>query len=129
MARIISFAWTSPALLASAKTVTRRMWDDDYGARFKAGMEVLAYDRSPRHHGRPIARLRLTDDARLEADSDAPDGDYEAEGFAWLAEHPTCLPKSGRLGYLEQVSRESFDAWRRMGGRSWVVRFDMLELL
>lgn len=40
--RIISFAWTSPALLAGAKTVTRRDWDDSYARRFSAGELVAA---------------------------------------------------------------------------------------
>jgi hypothetical protein len=36
----ISFAWTTPALLAGHKTVTRRDWDAEYAIRFAAGQLV-----------------------------------------------------------------------------------------
>lgn len=35
MAKLISFAWTSPALKSGNKTVTRRQWDATYARRFK----------------------------------------------------------------------------------------------
>jgi len=129
MAMIVSFAWTSAALIAGHKTCTRRDWTPDYGKRFKAGTEITAYDRSPRVHGKPIARLRLTADARYEADADAPDTDYVAEGFAHYAAHPEQLPKGNRLAYLDTVSWESFCHWREAGGHSWVIRFAVIELL
>ncbi len=121
--RIISFGWTWPALLAEGplqKTVTRRAWDGDYAKCFKAGDIVQAYDKSPRFNGKKIATLRLTVDPYYEAVSDMPDGDYEAEGFAYLDANRGLLPK--KMPY--DVSRAGFDAWRRTGERLWVVRFE-----
>ena len=50
--KIISFAWTTPALLAGRKTVTRRDWSDRYALLFHADDFVAGYNRSPRHGGR-----------------------------------------------------------------------------
>lgn len=124
MAKIISFAWTTPAIRAKRKTVTRRDWDMDYGPRFKKGDEITAYDRSPRAGGKPIARLILTDNARYEPDSFAPDSDYEGEGFDFLAD----IYRNGAPAYRVTTSRESFDTWRKAGGWSWVIRFEVIEV-
>lgn len=135
MPKIVSFAWTTPALLAGRKTVTRRDWSPDYGRLFRAGDIVIAYDRSPRNGGKPVARLRLTADARLEPDADAPDADWEAEGFAWFWEREIARadrddPGSVPAGAIaDRVSWEGFAAWRRAGGRSWVIRFEVIEVL
>jgi hypothetical protein len=122
--RIISFSWTSPSLLAGEKSVTRRDWDDDYARQFRKGMEVLAYDRSPRQGGKMIARLRLTDDARYEADADAPESDWAAEGFQWFQNRYGPRLKNGR-----DVSLDGFNDWRASGGSSWVIRFEVLEFV
>ncbi|MBW2053822.1 MAG: ASCH domain-containing protein [Deltaproteobacteria bacterium] len=45
--KIVSFAWTTEALLAGRKTVTRRCWNERYAGRFKSGDLVQAYDRNP----------------------------------------------------------------------------------
>jgi hypothetical protein len=129
--RIISFAWTSPAVLVGQKTVTRRDWDPNYARRFRKGDEVLAYNRSQRAGGKPIARLRLTADPSWERDWDMPDSDYEGEGFAYLAQHPELLPKSNRHAWMRNCSRESFDEWRfaDRDARSWVIRFELIEVL
>jgi hypothetical protein len=122
MSRWISFSWTSAALLAGRKTVTRRDWDDAYARRFRKGMEVTAYDRLPRNGGKPIARLRLTADATYEADALAPDSDWEAEGFGYFQSHDGARLSNGR-----DVSRLGFNTWRQAGGSSWVVRFEVLD--
>ncbi len=126
MPRIVSFAYTTPALLAGAKTVTRRNWNDDYARRFKPGDIVHAYDRSPRHRGNHVATLRIVSCTK-EPDAETPDSDYEAEGLAWLAEHPDSLPKGKRIAYLDSCSREHFEEWREAGGWSWVVRFEVMK--
>lgn len=135
MAPVIAFAWTTPALLAGSKTVTRRDWTPDYARRFRAGAEVIAYDRGPRNGGKPIARLRLTADATFEPDANAPDSDWEAEGFGWFwdremdradADDPGSLPR-GEIA--DRVGFDGFDEWRRAGGSSWVVRFEVVEYL
>lgn len=126
--KTISFAWTSPALIAGQKSVTRRGWDDEYARRFRRGEVVMAYDRAPRHAGQPIARLRILS-VTHERDADTPDSDYGAEGFTYLQAHPELLPKGKRLAYLAQVSWEAFEEWRQAGGTSWVCRFEVLDIL
>ena len=127
--KAISFAWTTPALLAGAKSVTRREWPERYARQFRGGETVLALNKSYRAKGRAIAVIRLSDDPRLEPDIDAPDSDYEAEGFSYLAEHPAELPKSARNQARMTLSREAFDEWRKAGGFSWVIRFEVVEIL
>lgn len=128
MPRIISFAWTSPALLAGHKTVTRRDWNDDYAKGFRPDMIVSAYNRSPRHRGERIAIIRIVSVTK-ERDSETPDSDYAGEGFAWFEQHPEQLPKGERICYLETVTWESFERWRRGSGESWVCRFELVEVM
>ena len=52
--KIISFAWTTEALLAGIKTCTRRDWNDDYARRFKNGEFCQAFDRNPRAGGKRV---------------------------------------------------------------------------
>ena len=120
--KIISFGWTWPALFAEAplrKTVTRRDWDADYAASFKAGELIQAYDKSPRFGGKRIALIKLGQAPYFEPVSDMPDDDYEAEGFAYLNANRHLLPKS--MPY--DVSKMGFNAWRKSGEHMWVVRF------
>ena len=127
--KAISFAWTTPALLARAKSVTRREWPERYARQYHKGEQVLALNKSYYARGHAVAVIRLTDDPRLEPDLDAPDSDYEAEGFAYLAEHIDELPKAARGQVRMTLSRSAFDEWRRAGGFSWVIRFELTEIL
>ena len=56
---IISFAWTTEALLAGRKDVTRRWWTDEYARRFPPGSVHDAYNRSPRFKGKRVASIRV----------------------------------------------------------------------
>lgn len=129
MPRIISFAWTTPALLAGVKTVTRRAWNPDYARSFKPGELVLAYDRSPRVGGKKVANLEIRS-VRWERDHDAPDSDWAAEGMQFIHERPALWPinqsgprRRGVRGLAIDPSWEHFCAWRMGGGFSWVIRF------
>lgn len=84
---IISFAWTTAALLAGAKTVTRRDWKKQHAMQFAKGKLVDAYDRSPRTHGRKVATIRILRDPYVAWSTDLTDEDYEREGFNWLKAH------------------------------------------
>jgi len=116
--RIISFAHTTPALLAGRKTVTRRDWDDDYAARFRAGEVVKAYDRSPRFKGKWVATVQLVADPVLESTALMPDSDFESEGFAWMEENGHRL--------WGRTPREHWDLWRQEPNTMWVVRFRLV---
>ncbi len=111
---IISFAWTTPALLAGAKTMTRRDWTDAHAAKFHAGDLVDAYDKSPRAHGHKVATIRLTRDPYLERVRGSLTPEVQRrEGFDWLHAH----------GHAETVERilRSWDLDPEL--REWVVEF------
>ena len=118
--RIISFAWTTLALLAGRKTVTRREWSLDYAALFARGDLVQAYDRNPRWHGRPVATIRLTRDPYPESTLYAPEEDYEAEGFAYLEEI------SAKVDGL--TPRALWRAWHLYPQVLWVIRFEVVRV-
>lgn len=116
--QIISFAWTTPALLAGAKTVTRRDWTDRHAAQFHKGDLVQAWDQSPRAGGHRVGVIHLTDDPRFEPLADMPDSDYQAEGFEWITKYDAAPPHR-----LLQATPEGFAEWRASGRSMWVVRF------
>lgn len=116
---IISFAWTTPALLAGAKTMTRRDWKPITAARFTEGLVVDAWDRSPRTKlGRKVATIRITRRPHLEWSSPLSEADYEREGFVWLMAH-------GEWVLVEQIVSE----WRVNRRMLWVVEFELLEVM
>jgi hypothetical protein len=133
--KIISFTWTTPALLAGAKTVTRRDWKPEYAARFKGGDFILACDKSPRAGGRPIALIRLTQAPYHEPLAKMPHTDFQAEGFLWFAQHNEAITEDMfyRFGYgsLTSPDREKmwFTGWKSCGGTLWVVRFELITRL
>lgn len=128
MSRIISFAWTTPALLAGQKTCTRREWDHGYAARFKAGDLVAAYNRSPRARGVEVATIRLTAAPTYEPLSDMPDSDYEAEGFGWMAANPTSVPKKidGSWFNFDALGWPHFRESQASSGAMHVIRFELV---
>jgi hypothetical protein len=120
--KIIAFAWTTPALLAGRKSCTRRDWSPDYAGGFRKGDLVAAYNRNPRHGGRQVATLRLTDDPGLSRTCDAPDSDYEAEGFAYLQEQGKKVDGVSPLALWRH--------WKRQRDiLKWVIRFDVIEIM
>jgi hypothetical protein len=120
----ISFAYTSPPLLAGRKRRTNRDWSADYAQRFHAGDRVTASNHSFRVGGFHIADIKLTADPVLESMLDMTDQDYEDEGLAYLAEHPEVAAMWGLSP--EQVSFEAFCRWRLSDYDMWVVRFDLI---
>jgi len=120
--KIISFAWTTPALLAGEKTVTRRDWNPKHAARFKAGELVAAYDRQARFGGKKVAIIRLTRDPYLEWSDAIPPEDYDKEGFAYAMAHG--LRFEGRTS-----SADVWRFWHEERHQQWVVRFELVETL
>ena len=120
--RIISFAWTTPALLVRPprKTVTRREWSVGYAALFARGDLVQAYSRNPRWNGRPVATIRLTRDPYPESTRYAPEEDFEAEGFAYLEEI------GAKVDGL--TPRALWRAWHLHPQDLWVIRFEVVRV-
>jgi hypothetical protein len=119
--KIISFAWTTPALLARQKSVTRRQWKPEYACRFKSGDICLAYDKQPRYGGKPIAKIRLICDPYEENSRDIPWEDYIGEGFVFLTEKKVLVDGL--------APSEVWKAWKLFPRMQWVIRFEIVELL
>lgn len=112
---IVSFCYTSKALVAGAKTVTRRWWSDKHARWFQPGRVFDAYNRLPRVKGaRKIAECRVVS---CERTGDFPDADIAAEGFDYLAALGITAP-------LEDVYR-----WREYCRLRppFVLRFDVID--
>lgn len=137
----ISFGMTSEALLAGAKTCTRRDWIPQHAEQFNRQFEqkrvVRAWDRSPRFGGKAIAFLRLTAPVEAQPLSEMPDSDYEAEGFAWYCDHPREISENLRKFLNLQPGRypdRHWFRWFRFNGFSgvkntlYVVRFEVDRL-
>lgn len=142
----ISFAWTTPAVLAAAKTVTRRNWTGRHRAQFSAGQLVDAYDKSPRNGGRKVATIRLTEEPYTEQLRNFPLEDFDAEGFAYLAERRIPMERIslGDVGWfpgwpqLDGISKDEWmDPLRRLSVERirlrhellWVVRFELVDIV
>lgn len=126
--RIISFGYTTAALVAERKDVTRREWKDTYGYSFKQGEKVFASDKDLRYGGKKIAILELTHKPIKESSLLMPDRDYEGEGFAFMDENkiykhfPNAISQFGSL-YNYFKWQQSQDI------QEWVIRFKVLEFL
>ena len=115
----ISFSWTTQALLAGQKTVTRRAWKDSWAKHFRAGDFVAAYDKAPFAGGKQIATIRLSSSAYQERVGDAPESDYHCEGLAWMANQG--------IRIQGQLPGQFWDDWRMENPLVWVVRFELAK--
>ena len=123
---IISFAWTTPALLAGAKTVTRRDWSPSHAAKFHAGDLVDAWNQTPRVNSarrgiaiaRKVATIRITRDPWVQMSDALTPLDYRDEGFVWLDDH----------GQGARV-RAIVDDWHGRPRMLWVVEFELVEVV
>lgn len=136
---IISFGWTSPALVAHVlytpeaqpiKTVTRREWVESHARRFTPGLVVDAWNTSPRNKARGadphlIARIRIIGRPTPEFSKDPPAEDWFKEGFQWLTDHQQKV--DGQWPH---------EIWKNWKWRPWnaasprfVVRFEVIEVV
>jgi len=111
--RIVSFAWTVDTLLEGRKTVTRRLWKWKYAERFKKGEECLAYSKSPRAKGYPIAIIKLRCKPYRERLSDMPESDVKKEGGYWKNK--------------AQFISECFQGKWHL--EPWVIRFEVVKYI
>lgn len=117
--KIITFTWTVPALLAGAKTATRRKWTLEHAQQFQAGTMVAAYDKSPRAHGMQVATIRLTEDPFRQHLHHATEADYAEEGLLWMEQQGLMV---------NGISpRQFWERWKAENPYLWVVRFQLVQ--
>jgi len=129
MSKIISFAYTTAALVAGEKTVTRRDWTADYAGRFRGGDICQAWSKQPRFGGERVAMIQLTRNAYIESTAEIPEKDWEAEGFDYLTRIGARMPASAGAGKRTMTLREFWKEWHDQPRRVWVVRFKLLEVM
>jgi|GEM_PF-1678761 hypothetical protein len=122
--KYVSFAWTTAAVQARCKDVTRREWNDDYAARFTKGEVVGALDKTFRAGGTQFGTIRLLEKPYKESEALMPDRDYAGEGFAFLDAFPRFRPNHWKHMDL----RANFEDARNVGALVWVVRFEILDI-
>jgi len=118
--RIISFAWTTPALIALAKTCTRRDWDDDYARTWHKGDFAQSWDHLPRAHGRQVGVVELTNHPVKEWTNLIPSTDWEAEGFQYLTDYGCTLHG--------MTPQQVWDDWHTNPRKLWVIRFKLVSV-
>lgn len=111
--RIISFAWTTEALLKGKKTQTRRFWKPKYAKQFKKGDIVQAYDKNPRAKGKLVAFIKLTEKPYIQDIMMISEADFQAEGgtMYW----------KDRLEFMGMMAEH--------GRNPWVIGFELLQVV
>jgi uncharacterized protein YqfB (UPF0267 family) len=125
--KIISFAKTTAALLAGHKTVTRRYWKPSHAAMFKRGDIVQAWDKSPRYGGKKVAEIKIIT-VYQEDKINAPDDDYEKEGFKYMCDAGIKIDNSWGLPtptYWYAWKLENREEFKTV----WVIRFELLQII
>jgi hypothetical protein len=104
---IISFAWTTAALKAGLKCVTRRFWNQAYMEKVWAcaqrnGGWCQAYDKSPMYGGKLAGYVRLTKKPYLQDLDLVTDEDEIKEGHLWCnAEgYKAAMKPHGQVPYV-----------------------------
>lgn len=116
--KIISFGWTTPALLAGEKTCTRRDWSASHAMSFRPGELVAAWNALPRvgKSPRQVATVRIES---VTWSDEYPDEDWQREGFGYLQAHGL------KIGQTEPLAL--WRLWRQWRPHQWVVRFELVE--
>lgn len=126
--KIISFAYTTAALLAGKKTVTRRYWNPRQALGFKPGDIIQAWDKSPRFGGRKVAEIEIIS-VEQQSMGQAPDSDFEKEGFVYMCENKIPIEKKGnKLIYPDwQYWLEWKNTDETIYEMPYVVRFKVIK--
>lgn len=121
--KIISFSYTTPAVLADRKHRTRRKWNDGYASRIRLDERLQGWDHLPRARvlgAKKVCEIEITAPLRKEPNSMMTDADYELEGFAYLEEQG--IPIWGK------PARVAFNEWRAdKDAEYWVIDFQKVN--
>lgn len=114
---IVAFARTTAALIAGEKSVTRREWSGNHHdkvlkkllaaqASGERGLLMDAWSAGPHRKGVRVGKICLLTLSR-EKTADIPDGDYAAEGFAYMDRHGINVDKDLSCEQLWRLWRQN----------------------
>ena len=128
---IVSFAWTTEALLAGRKKRTRRYWSADYAKRFKEGSQHQAYNRLARVGGHQVGTIILAQAPYIQPTNLMSEEDYELEGLKYMEEKGLYIPVRTIDGKRvpPMHPRRFFEVWREKNANPFVIDFDFHPLL
>lgn len=130
---IISFGWTTPALLAcrvhggslldchcpgsyGVKGVTRRVWTEKHRQRVEERLDFewfSAWNTVPRNvRGNPhrVGEIAISS---VELTNEYPDEDWHEEGFDWMQKNGLLLPMPGAKSRKLVTPEQVWETWRR----------------
>ncbi len=127
---IISFAWTTEAVLAGRKKRTRRYWSIEYAKRFALGSTHQGYNRLPRVGGNQIGVLTITQIPHMQQTTSMTEEDYELEGLKYMEEVGLYIPVRTIDGKKvpPMHPRRFFEAWKEANDNPIVIDFDFIPL-
>jgi len=116
----LSFAWTTPPLVAGAKTVTRREWPPTHAIKYHAGAIVPAWSKQARFPGAEwVGQVTLTRSPYYEHIScEDVETLYVREGFKWLDDQWERI--------VHDPERPLWDitlGWHELDASYWVIEF------
>ena len=98
---ILSFAWTTPAVVLGKKDTTRRDWSPKTIAMARKimaqGGTFDAWDKSPRFGGKPIGTVRILELIENEDSKMLAESEWEREGFHVLQALNARIGKRGAI--------------------------------
>lgn len=105
---IVSFAWTTPALLRGEKTATSREWSDRYleqwqNAYARGDRRHQAWDKSPRAGGKQVGWITLTKPPIRKRLRDFTDEEVYAEALYGGRDGPRITTITQMLVWMEAV--------------------------
>jgi len=127
---IISFAWTTEAVLGGRKKRTRRFWSRDYAMRFKPDSQHQGYNRLPRVGGHQIGVVTIIQLPYAQLASLMTEEDYELEGLKYMEETGLYIPVRTIDGKKipPMHPRRFFEAWKETNDNPFVIDFGFMPL-
>ncbi len=125
---IVSFAWTTDALLAGQKKRTRRSWNDDYAMKFRVAGRADAYNQLPRVGGHKVGDLNNLSLFKQRT-SLMTEEDYELEGLKYMEANGLFIPVRTAEGKRVPAMhpRRFFEEWRLVNELVWVLDFEFKQ--
>lgn len=118
---IISFAWTTEAVVMGEKTRTRRAWKPQHAEKFKQGLMVDGWSRIPRVKGaQKICYIEIEREPFIQNTRDLNDEDWKREGLQYMYMNNILI--------AGKPATQFFHDWKLAEINLYVVDFKLLFL-